>query len=88
MPTYQYQCDGCGYGFEKYQSITEAKLKKCPKCKKDKLCRLIGGGGGFVLKGSGFYQNDYKGCPAEKASSGGSAKPACPAAQNGSCSCC
>ncbi len=59
MPTYDYKCSECGHAFEEHHSIIR-KLKKCPKCGKDKLERGIGGGGGFLLKGSGFYQNDYR----------------------------
>jgi putative FmdB family regulatory protein len=34
MPTYQYECPACGYHFEELQSMTEDRLKKCPKCGK------------------------------------------------------
>ncbi|MBF0478372.1 MAG: zinc ribbon domain-containing protein [Candidatus Omnitrophica bacterium] len=92
MPTYQYQCDGCGYSFEKYQSIMDDKLKKCPHCHKSKLCRLVGSGGAITFKGSGFYQTDYKGtsCPAaDNSSSKDTSKPAdCPVAKSGACHCC
>ncbi len=60
MPTYQYECEACGHHLEHYQSMTEAKLKKCPKCGKQKLTRLIGTGTGIIFKGSGFYETDYK----------------------------
>ena len=60
MPTYEYECDACGHHFEVLQSMTEPKLRKCPKCKKLKLCRLIGTGAGIIFKGSGFYETDYK----------------------------
>ena len=60
MPTYQYECGACGHEFEHLQSMTEAKLKKCPQCGKLKLHRLIGAGSGMIFKGSGFYQTDYK----------------------------
>jgi len=60
MPTYDYQCDACGHAFELYQGINEPKKKKCPKCKKLKLRRLIGTGAAIVFKGSGFYQTDYR----------------------------
>ena len=60
MPTYQYECEACGHEFEELQSMTEAKFTKCPKCKKNKLVRLIGGGSGMIFKGSGFYETDYK----------------------------
>ncbi len=60
MPTYEYECAECSYKFEVFQSITEAQKRKCPKCKKPKLKRLIGKGSGIIFKGSGFYQTDYK----------------------------
>ncbi len=60
MPTYDYQCAGCGHEFEAIQSISGDRLKKCPKCGKAKLQRLIGSGSGIIFKGSGFYQTDYK----------------------------
>ena len=60
MPTYQYECSGCGHEFEELQSMTEERLKKCPKCGKNKLHRLIGTGSGIIFKGSGFYETDYK----------------------------
>lgn len=60
MPTYDYVCDACGHKFEEFQSMTAERLQDCPKCKKPKLRRLIGGGAGVLFKGSGFYQTDYK----------------------------
>jgi len=59
MPTYDYKCDGCGHTFELFQSITKRPIRKCPKCGKRKLVRLIGSGSGIIFKGSGFYCNDY-----------------------------
>lgn len=73
MPTYEYECNACGHGFEHYQSITDAKLRKCPECGKFKLQRLIGSGAGVIFKGSGFYETDYKSKSAPAAS--GSEKP-------------
>jgi putative FmdB family regulatory protein len=60
MPTYEYECDACGHTFEEFQSMSDAALRKCPKCKKMKLQRLIGSGAGIIFKGSGFYETDYK----------------------------
>lgn len=60
MPTYDYQCDACDHLFEIYQGINDAKLRKCPECKKLKLRRLLGTGAAVVFKGSGFYQTDYR----------------------------
>jgi putative FmdB family regulatory protein len=67
MPTYNYKCNNCGHSFEKFQSMSSGSLRKCPKCKKHKLKRLIGAGSGIIFKGSGFYVNDYaKKKPEEK----------------------
>lgn len=60
MPTYEYECDACQHKFDELQSISEKPLKKCPKCKKQKLRRLFGIGAGLIFKGSGFYQTDYR----------------------------
>ncbi len=68
MPTYEYKCDNCGYDFDEYQSMKDAKLTKCPKCGKDALKRLIGTGGGLIFKGTGFYLTDYKNKPSGKSS--------------------
>ncbi|MCA9230440.1 MAG: zinc ribbon domain-containing protein [Planctomycetales bacterium] len=60
MPTYDYQCDGCGHEFELFQSISEPVKRKCPDCSKLKLRRLFGTGAAVVFKGSGFYETDYR----------------------------
>jgi len=60
MPTYEYECRACGHAFETMHSMTAPVLRKCPKCTKLKLERLISGGAGVIFKGSGFYETDYK----------------------------
>ncbi len=60
MPTYEYKCDECGHLFEQFQSIMAKPLRKCPKCGKPALKRLIGTGAGLIFKGSGFYTTDYR----------------------------
>ncbi len=60
MPTYEYICDNCGHDFELLQSIKARSLRKCPKCGKLTLKRLIGTGAGVIFKGSGFYATDYR----------------------------
>ena len=74
MPTYEYECIEHGHLFEEFQSMTEPPLKKCNVCGGE-VRRLIGAGAGFIFKGSGFYQTDYrsesykKGEKAEKSAS-------------------
>lgn len=60
MPTYEYKCDACGHAFEQFQSIMAKPTRKCPKCGKAKVRRLISTGGGMIFKGSGFYITDYR----------------------------
>ena len=81
MPNYDYECSACGHTFEEFQTMTDKKLTKCPKCGKQKLSRLIGGGSGMIFKGTGFYQTDYKNKPSSPAKP--EAKPA--AAPAGGC---
>jgi putative FmdB family regulatory protein len=59
MPFYEYQCDACGHHLEALQKISEAQLRKCPDCGKSKLRRLISPPV-FRLKGSGWYETDFK----------------------------
>ncbi|RKX28982.1 MAG: zinc ribbon domain-containing protein [Candidatus Zixiibacteriota bacterium] len=59
MPTYKYICTKCGYEFEEFQSITASPITFCPKCN-GLTKRVITGGAGFLLKGHGFYQTDYR----------------------------
>ena len=44
MPTYDYECDACDHKFEEFQSMMDEPLKKCPKCGKKKLRRLLAQG--------------------------------------------
>lgn len=60
MPTYEYNCENCGFHLEKMQSITAKAIRKCPNCGKSALKRLIGTGAGIIFKGSGFYATDYR----------------------------
>ena len=58
MPTYAFQCPN-GHQFEKFEKMSAKSTSRCPKCGKSAR-RIISGGAGFVFKGSGFYQTDYK----------------------------
>ena len=60
MPTYDYKCNACSHTFEQHQSMKDKTLRKCPKCGKSALERLIGVGAAVIFKGSGFYQTDYR----------------------------
>lgn len=75
MPTYDYQCSDCGHTFDEFQSYSEPHLKKCPKCKKNKLVRLIGTGTAVLFKGSGFYETDYRSDSYKSAAKADSSSP-------------
>jgi putative FmdB family regulatory protein len=77
MPTYEYACPKCGHAFELVQSMRDEPLKKCPKCKKTGVKRLVVGGAGLIFKGTGFYITDYKNQkPAGSPDGGSVTKPA------------
>lgn len=59
MPIYEYRCSSCGHGLEKLQRMSDAALTDCPACEKPALKRLISPAG-FRLKGSGWYETDFK----------------------------
>lgn len=56
MPTYDYECERCGT-FEIWQRISEPPLTTCRQCG-GPIRRLLAPAG-FILKGAGFYVNDY-----------------------------
>ncbi len=60
MPTYEYECTGCGLVFEEEKAITAPARQRCPKCR-HKVKQLISGGVGIMFKGTGFYVNDSRG---------------------------
>ncbi|HEX5322444.1 MAG TPA: FmdB family zinc ribbon protein [Capsulimonadaceae bacterium] len=66
MPTYAYECTGCGRSFEAFQKMSDSPLALCEECggALKKLMFPVG----IVFKGSGFYVNDY----AKKSSDNGS----------------
>lgn len=59
MPFYEYQCDKCGHHLEVMQKISDSPLKKCPECGQSALKRLMSAPV-FRLKGSGWYETDFK----------------------------
>jgi putative FmdB family regulatory protein len=59
MPFYEYQCKQCGHQLEAMQKVNDTPLKKCPECGKPALQRLMSAPV-FRLKGSGWYETDFK----------------------------
>jgi putative FmdB family regulatory protein len=59
MPFYEYECPHCGYDEEVLQKINDKPLTKCPNCGKQGLRKLMSAPV-FRLKGSGWYETDFK----------------------------
>ena len=59
MPIYEYLCDACGERLEVMQKISERPLQQCPACKQNRLRKLVSASA-FCLKGSGWYETDFK----------------------------
>lgn len=60
MPIYEYHCAACGHDLDALQKMSDAPLRKCPECGKSRLRRLVSAPQ-FRLKGSGWYETDFKG---------------------------
>jgi len=80
MPIYAYRCESCGFEKDVLQKISDPHLTKCPQCGKDTFRKQLTAAG-FQLKGSGWYETDFRGShdgPAKHASSTQpAASPAC-----------
>jgi putative FmdB family regulatory protein len=59
MPFYEYECQACKYYAEVMQKISDTPLTRCPSCGKRTLKKLVSVPV-FRLKGSGWYETDFK----------------------------
>lgn len=59
MPIYEYECGSCGHKLEAIQKMSDMPLTDCPACSAPELRKLVSAGG-FQLKGSGWYETDFK----------------------------
>ena len=59
MPIYEYQCNHCHHQFDALQKLHDEPIKTCPECSKDTVIRLVSAAG-FQLKGTGWYETDFK----------------------------
>jgi putative FmdB family regulatory protein len=58
MPTYEYECTGCGQHIEVFQRFSEDSLTTCRNC--GGALRKVFHPAGIVFKGSGFYATDSR----------------------------
>lgn len=59
MPIYEYLCSACEHELEALQKISEEPLVFCPECGEKTLKKQISKAA-FRLKGSGWYETDFK----------------------------
>lgn len=59
MPTYEYHCTTCDARWEAEQRISDPPFQRCGSCLEETARRLISGGGGFQLKGGGWFADGY-----------------------------
>lgn len=59
MPIYEYQCKECGHELDALQKLSDPPLLDCPACNAEQLRKKISAPQ-FRLKGSGWYETDFK----------------------------
>jgi putative FmdB family regulatory protein len=97
MPIYAYRCSSCGHAKDVLQKMSDPVLTTCPACGAEAFSKQVTAAG-FQLKGSGWYQTDFRGgssaaatgtaaasAPAAADSAAPAAAPATPC--GGSCAC-
>lgn len=86
MPIYAYRCSQCGFEKDVLQKLSDLPLSTCPECRAESFSKQLTAAG-FQLKGSGWYQTDFKSGakPAAKAATPDNPPPC--QGGTGSCAC-
>ncbi|MET0051908.1 MAG: zinc ribbon domain-containing protein [Candidatus Thiodiazotropha sp.] len=85
MPIYEYRCEACNHELEALQKMSDAPLTECPECKQQSLQKLISAAG-FRLKGSGWYETDFKGGKKKNLHDSGKSSSSSESKSSGGCS--
>ena len=59
MPIYEYVCNNCGHYLEALQKLSDVPLVFCPECGDATLRKQVSAAA-FRLKGTGWYETDFK----------------------------
>ena len=59
MPFYEYSCESCGHELEALQRLSAEPLVDCPACGAAALRKKVSAAA-FRLKGTGWYETDFK----------------------------
>ena len=65
MPIYEYVCGQCGHHLEALQNLPEEPLVYCPECGEAALKKKVSAAA-FRLKGTGWYETDFKNSEQDK----------------------
>ena len=85
MPIYEYRCEACGHELEALQKMSDAPLVDCPACSQATLKKALSAAG-FRLKGSGWYETDFKSGKKKNVHDSGKSAPKKTSCSSGSCS--
>lgn len=84
MPTYVYRDPANGFTKEVFHSMKDSP-EILNEATGNRMERVISGGAGFLFKGDGFYQTDYRSDSYKSAASSESSPAAAPACATGGC---
>ncbi len=84
MPIYEYRCSECEHELEAIQKFSDNPLSDCPECGKSTLIKLISATA-FRLKGSGWYETDFKQGGKKNLHDSGGSESTPPACSSGKC---
>jgi len=75
VPFYEYRCEKCEHQFDELQKLNDPLLTDCPECGEAALKKLVSAPS-FRLKGSGWYETDFKKDKQRNLADGGDGKAA------------
>ena len=73
MPIYEYRCSTCQFQDDLMLKVSAASTLQCPSCQKNTFEKLVSAPS-FKLRGSGWYETDFKNKKESKQTSDSSKK--------------
>jgi putative FmdB family regulatory protein len=70
MPIYEYVCQQCDHHLEALQKLSDEPLLFCPECGEASLRKQVSAAA-FRLKGTGWYETDFKNSGKQKEKTNG-----------------
>ena len=62
MPVYEYFCSSCSQSVDLIHKLSDENIKQCPNCKSFEFQKMVSAPN-FKLKGTGWYETDFKNPP-------------------------